>query len=53
MAIVRACRTLHNIVKNIHSPNDRVSLGILKESYYELAPLIGKMDNDAYIDKIF
>ncbi|CAD8103406.1 unnamed protein product [Paramecium primaurelia] len=53
LAIVRACRTLHNIIKNINSQNDRVSFGILKDDYYEFAPLIGKVDNAAYIDKIF
>jgi hypothetical protein len=53
LAIIRACKTLHNIVSNITSPNDRVSYGVLKEDYSEFIPLIGKVDNSAYIDKIF
>lgn len=53
LAIIRACKTFHHIVTNIISPNDRVSYGILKEDYYELIPLVGKVDNSAYIDKIF
>ncbi|CAD8066200.1 unnamed protein product [Paramecium sonneborni] len=53
LAIVRASRTFHNFIKNINSANDRVSLGILRENYYEFVPLIGKVENASYIDKTF